>query len=327
MLYLKRKFLLHRLFEAVTETQTGGGGGGETTTTTGGETTTTTTGQTTTTGGKDGGVGETTTADPSADWAKIVESYSNGDSKKAAALGRYANLNAIIDAQLTVREKFSKGEIKTALPKDATEDQKKVWRSENGIPEAADKYELKLSGDQKLTDADQAVIGKYLLPKAHGVNMNSEQAAAAVEAFRDFQAARTVEIQQKDGKDAEAATNKLTVEWGAGFQANKSKVEGMLSTLPAAVKDRFMGARLSDGTGVFNDPDFMKGMLAWANEINPTGTIVPAGGGSLASSIEDELKGIKELRTSDNRKYLSEPVQKRERELIAARDKAKGGKK
>jgi hypothetical protein len=321
MLYLKRKFLLHRLMDGEGDDKsTGGGGAGPAG------------------AGGDGGPGGTDGAgpgdggkgsgdDPAVAWDSFKTKYAGDDPKKQAAIGRYANFEALADAQVALRDRFAKGEVKTTLPKNATEDQIKTWRQENGIPEAPEKYEiLAPDGKAKASDEDIALM-KPFLSKAHASHMSPSHVAVAVEGFREFIAERTAAMYAEDTKHKEEVVNKLTVDWGGDYQKNKTAIQGLLSTLPASVAKDIAAARLPDGRGLMNHPDMMKGLLAWAKEINPSGTIVPADGGTLAGGVEARLKEIRDVMKTDRKKYNGDPKMQQEyRDLLTQSEKAKGRK-
>jgi hypothetical protein len=81
-----------------------------------------------------------------------------------------------------------------------------------------------------------------------------------------------------------------------------------------------MGGRMADGRIIGNDPAMIRWLAALAHEVNPAATVTEDGDMS-GKSIEDELAEIKALRKTDRKKYDSDAVQTRERELIEASER------
>ncbi len=324
MLYLKRKFKLHRLMEEEKGGEGAGGtGGGEGGGNAGGEGAAGGGAAGAGSGGEGGGEGKD--EDLGKAWETLKSKYVGDDKTKSAVLGRYASFEDLANAQVALRERMAKGEIKVVLPKNATEDQVKAWRTENGIPESPDKYEIK-RGDKPLPAEDLEMV-KPFLERAHKANMSPQHVQESVDGFQEFIGKRVEAMKAKDSQDVEEVTNKLTVEWGSNYGKNKAMIEGLLTTLPASVAKTFQQARLPDGRGLLNHPDMMKGLLNWASEINPSGTVVPGGGGDLAGSIETELAAIRKVMATDRKAYNKDgKMQARMRELLSAQQKAKGQK-
>lgn len=274
--------------------------------------------------GKPAAKGEDKTAvDP--DWPKDWrEKAAGGDAKKLGRLSRYASPQALADALIAAQNRISAGDLKPVLKKDATEDQVKEYREAMGIPETADKYDLK---DFEIGEEDKPLIDAFLV-KAHATNQTPEQVKAGVESYyaiveqiADKRRAQDSTI-QKESEDA------LRKEWGDDFRNNVSLVNSMLDGAPQGLKDRLMLGRMSDGTPIGSDPDMLRYLLGLELERNPTATVVAGAGGNMKETVEDEIKQIETLMSKDRKAYnKDEKLQSRYRQLleyrINAEEKAK----
>lgn len=250
------------------------------------------------------------------------ETYAGEDKKKMERLGRYATPAAAFDALLSLQTKIGTGELRIALPKDATPEQVQTWRDENGIPAAPDKYDIKFGGDG-LPEADKDVISRFL-ETVHSKNVNNDQAKATVEWYYQEVARQTEERQQKDQEFAQQAQDALRAEWGTDYRANINMIGALLETAPTEVKSLIEGGRLANGDPFMAHPGAMQWLVGMARQINPVTTVIPNAGANIGSAIDDEIKSIETLMQTDRKAYnADEKKQARLRELYTAREKLK----
>lgn len=253
------------------------------------------------------------------DWRTQIAGTDETIAKK---LARYSSPKDVANALLSVQNRISAGELRSALPKNATEDQVKAWRQENGIPEAPDKYELKLADGLVVGDDDKPLIDN-LLKSMHNVNAPSVIASEVVNFYYATKEAEEAARHQKDADAARAASDALHAEWGAEFRPNMNMVDGLLDTAPAGVKDLIKFGRLSDGTPIMANPDAIRWLNNMAREINPVTTVVPNAGANVSGAIDDEIKKIETTMRTDRKAYnADEKMQARYRDLLNARERA-----
>jgi hypothetical protein len=256
------------------------------------------------------------------DWRTQIAGTDEGLNKR---LSRYSSPKDIANALLSVQNRISAGELRSTLPKNATEDQIKVWREENGIPEAPDKYDLKLAEGLKVESDDKPLIDK-LMASMHKVNAPAAIASEVVNFYYQYKAE---EIEARGAKDKDAArqaSDALHAEWGTEFRPNMNMIEGLLDTAPAGVKDLIKFGRLSDGTPIMANPDAIRWLNNMAREINPVTTVVPNAGANISGAIDDEIAKIEKTMRNDRKAYnADDKMQARYRDLLNARERA--GKK
>ncbi len=237
-------------------------------------------------------------------WREI---YAKGDAKKAERLGRYASPEAAIDALFSVQNRIGAGELRSVLPKDADEAALKAWRSENWIPESADKYELKLREGLVIGEADKPYVQAFLA-KGHTKNMTADQASAVVESYYDILTQQAEQQADSDKKAATDAIAALGAEWGTEYKGNMNLVHGLLEAAPPGVKDVILAGRGPDGRPLMANADFIRTLNAWAREINPVSTVVPNAGANIGTAIDDELKGIEAKMRDRSSEYWKGPM-------------------
>lgn len=253
------------------------------------------------------------------DWRTQIAGTDEGLNKR---LSRYSSPKDVANALLSVQNRISSGELRSTLPKNATEDQVKAWRAENGIPEAPDKYDLKLA-DGLVVGADDKPLIDKLMVSMHKVNAPAGIASEVVNFYYQTKQEEEAARQTKDAEAARAASDALHAEWGAEFRPNMNMIDGLLDTAPAGVKDLLKFGRLSDGTPIMAHPDAIRWLNNMAREINPVTTVVPNAGANVSGAIDDEIKKIETAMRTDRKAYnADDKMQARYRELLNARERA-----
>lgn len=263
--------------------------------------------------------------DPAALWPEDWrQRYAGEDEKKLKQLERYASPQAALDALFAAQAKIRSGELKTALKPDATPEEVAQWRSDNGIPESPDKYEVKLPDGLVASDEDKAVIDGFL-KSAHEANMHPDQVNKALAWYMDQQEKLADQRAQADAQIRQQTEDVLREEFGPDYRRNIKAVDELLSGAPGELKDRLLGARLSDGTPLGNDPDAIRWLVGLARELNPIGTVLPGSGSNATQALADEKAGIEALMGDRSSEYWKGPkaaqLQARYRELITAEEK------
>lgn len=271
-------------------------------------------------------------APPAGTWPdKWREEMAEKDEKVLARLARYNTPKDVGQALIAAQNRISSGELKSSLPKDASVEQIKAWRAENGIPEDPAKYEIKLKDGLVIGDEDKPIVEAFS-KAAHGANFNSAQVSAALDWYYDELDRQTEVRAAADQKAAQNVSDALHKEWGNEFRLNMNIFTSFMDSAPTPLKESLMRGRLADGTPVGSSAEVIKWISLKARELNPAGIIVPAGGGSMAASIDDEIKAIETLMrapqgSADYKKYWDDAKVSgpggRYQQLLNAREKAK----
>lgn len=256
-----------------------------------------------------------------ADWAPDWrDKMANGDEKARKQLDRYASPMDVWTKARALEQRMTSGELRSTLPKDANEDQVKAWRAENGIPDTADKYEIKMRDGLVIGENDKPIVDEFL-KSAHAANFTAAQASAATQWYfeqRELQAKAQAEL---DAKQATEGEDILRAEFGGEYRKNMNLVTGLLSMFPKEAANGLMNGRTASGKPFMNDPDVIRGLLDLAKMVNPTGTPMTGGEEGMAKSVDEEIKAIEARMVTDRAGYdKDEKQQARLRELYDARD-------
>lgn len=264
-----------------------------------------------------------------ADWAPDWRQKLAGDDPKALKqLERYASPKDVWSKTRSMEARMSSGELKSALPDKATAEQITAWRTENGIPETPDKYDLTLKDGSKISKEDKPIIDAFL-KDLHGTNVNNAQASAVVDWYRTTQARLADERAQKDVDYAQKTSDELHGEWGKEYRLNMNKIDGLLATMPADVRDLFKYGRLSNSDPMLANAGVLRALNSWARTINPVSTLIPNSEGDISKAIDGEIKQIEANMaapkgTKEYKAYWGDnKAQERLRELYDGRDRAK----
>lgn len=249
-----------------------------------------------------------------------------GDDEKL--LKRLERMLSPADLAKTIREQdklISSGKAAKPLPKDATPEQVSEWREANGIPAKPEEYDTKLPDGLVFGEADKPAVDSYL-KAMHGVNATPEQVKAGLAAYAQFREAEFQQLQELDSTEREATESVLREEWGGDFKRNINSISGLLDGAPTAVKEKMLGARAGK-SALMNDPDVVRWLAQTARELNPTATIVPAGG-NREGAIDEEIKSIEskmydKAGQPDPAYWKDDKIQKRYGQLLDARSKLK----
>jgi hypothetical protein len=250
------------------------------------------------------------------DWRSKL---AGGDEKKADRLKRYTTPDAVVDALIHVQNRISAGELRSILPKNATEEQLKKWREENGIPESPDKYDLKLSDDLVLDEAEMPNL-KSFLEIAHKKGMDNTTVKELAKWHFDWVDAVNKQMIEQDRATALDVTGELRQSWGQDYQENMNRIHGLLDMAPAAVRENLMNGRMADGTLIGNSPAVLSWLADRARAEDPSGTLLGTKGGDTLQTVEDRIKQIEEMIRTNRREYnRNVEVQKELRDLYESR--------
>lgn len=260
------------------------------------------------------------------EWAAARMRIAKGDEKLEKRLARYSTVDSVAEALIAAQNKIAGGTLKSALPKDATPEQLAEWRTENGIPEAPEAYDVTLPDGLVIGEADKPIVDDFL-KAAHNANMTPEQVKGNLAWYFAEQERQIEERNQADFNAKEAGEEALREVWGSEAKLNKSLIRGLIETAPEGVPDLLIGARLADGTPLGSHPDTLRWLADLARQVNPVATVVHGAGTNAGQSIDNELAGIEKMMGDKTSIYWKGPaaegMQKRYRDLITVKGRMK----
>lgn len=261
-----------------------------------------------------GALPETATAEEKAEHAKL--------------LNRLKRLNTPADVAKAIREQdklISSGELKRALPKNATPAQIAEYRKSHGIPETPDKYEIRAPAGVELNELDKKMLDGWAA-KAHATNATPEQMKAGVDAYFETRQAIADQMAEANAAAKRDTIEVLRAEWGTDYLPNTNGVSSMLGQWDTDAREALMSATLPDGTQVMNSPGVIRALAAQARQLGYTGATVLPAGADLGKSVEDEIASIeKSMFNEDGTKspayWNSQKAQDRYSELLATKQR------
>jgi hypothetical protein len=263
------------------------------------------------------------------DWNSTILRYSKGDEKLTNRLSRFSSPEALIDSYLNAEKKISSGQLKAALPENPTPEQLADWRSQNGIPDSVDGYEVNLPEDLQLDDDGKAFIEAF---KQDALDQNLPPTAV------DSVLGTLFKMQQEGEKAIEAereahrvqAQQQLMEEWGADYNRNSQIAKNFLDSAPEVLKNELLDYTGPNGMPLSQNVEFMRWITNMAFEKNPMATVVPGSGEQAIANIQNELGALKvemakSKQDSGPNDYWNNPAkQERYRKLISAQSKYNG---
>lgn len=257
------------------------------------------------------------------DWR---EKMAGGDEKVLKQLGRYTTPDQVAKALIEAKHKISAGEFKKPLAADASPEDIAAWRQENGIPEAFDKYEVKLSNGLVIGEEEKPFVDEFL-KVAHSSNATPDQVNKMLGWYYETTDARAEEQIKADIEFKREAEESLRTEWGADYKTNLNLLNSVFDAAPEGLKQNLMSARMADGSVLGNNPEALKFLAGLAREINPVATVVPGAGAGAAAAIGDEIAKLTKLAGDYDSDYWKGPnsanMQKRLDDLLAAQARMK----
>lgn len=256
------------------------------------------------------------------DWR---EQLAGGDEGFLKQLKRYASPANYAKAGYEAQQRIRSGAAKEPLPENPTPEQLGAWRKENGIPEAPDGYKIEPGDGLVFGEADKPMLEAFA-KFAHERNWTPQQVNQGAAFVAQLGEQQRAAMDQADKSFRAEAQDTLQQEWGREFRPNLQNLRNMVDRFgEPGIADALMGARGADGKLIGDNPGFLRLMSTLAREINPLGTVVPAGtqdGGKAAEAELAELRTKMGDRSSDYwQGPNAEKNQSRYRELLTALDK------
>lgn len=290
-------------------------------------------------GGKDdgkslggGGGSEDGKVTQPADWPEDWRAKLAGDDEKLGKrLERFKSPKDVWQSFLNAEAKISSGQMKPVLPKDATEEDIAAYRKEIGVPDKPEGYLEKLPNGLVIGDADKPMAEGFLAA-AHQANMPPEFVGAALDWYYKTQEVQVSETVTADKEFRVNAEEDLRAEFGGEYRVQQNSWKNFLDSTPVVGKDEdgkdvslgdlMRGARTPDGRLLGDNPDFLRWVLGLAHKENPAGFVAPAGSGSQADSVADEIAKIEKVMRDNRPAYdKDEKMQARLRQLYDAQEK------
>jgi hypothetical protein len=180
------------------------------------------------------------------------------------------------------------GQDKIAIPgKNATEEDWKQVYQKLGVPETADKYDVKYTVQEGASD--QPV--KDFLGHAHKMGLLPHQAQGILDYYTQLETAGREEIEKNNQLSVQNSQEQLRKDFGLAYDKEVAKANTMYNKFfEGELKD----VTLSDGSNILNHPGFVKSLAKLSNsftEDNISGG-QDEGGAMTPDQAEKEINKI-----------------------------------
>lgn len=258
---------------------------------------------------------------------KWRETLAGEDKEALEGLKRFTDPAALHKSYRELHGKVSKGELKpvTAFPDKGTDAEKAAWRKDNGVPESADKYDIKLDNNIAIGKDDEPMV-KGFLNYAHGRNWTNAQAKDALQwYFGQYQTDNTKMQADEDSQFRQESQSALAAKWGADHKRNMTAMANFVARAPEALRARLWGGRLADGRPIGDDPEMLQWFASMELELNPYTTATGPEGVKALGNVEDRIaeieKMMKDNRTAYNKDAKISGPDGEYQQLLAARER------
>lgn len=222
------------------------------------------------------------------DWRKNL---AGEDEKALKRLERYGSPKDLANALFAAQAKISSGQLKTALPENATPEQIAAWRADNGIPESPDKYDVTIAEGHVWGEADKPLIESFA-KAAHDANMTPAAVKSALKWYGDLQAKQVEQQQNADAEFKRANVDELREEWGGEYRMNLRIVDEFFDSLPDGLGELLVGARDANGRPLAANAKLARWAAQQQREANPYATVLPGAGVNSMQAMEAEMEKI-----------------------------------
>lgn len=193
--------------------------------------------------------------------------------------------------------RISGGELLKPLGKDATEDDLKAFREQQGIPLEAKAYLENLPEGLVIGEEDLPLITDFV-EGTHALNLMPTQVHGIIKFQNELSEKMAVALDEADEKAKTENEDVFREEWGTEYRKNTNLIASLIMGSFGMKAEDFAEARLADGTKMFNSPDVLRAMIGLSRVINPTGQLVE-GDHDAVQSMEDRLKELKQMMRDD----------------------------
>lgn len=242
-----------------------------------------------------------------ADWPDDWREKMAGDDKASLKQAeRYGSPADVFKALRAAQQKISSGELKKALPTDASPEELAAWRKDNGVPDKPEGYDTDLGKGFVWGEADKPFLDSFT-KHAHQHNLTPDQVKQNLAWFAGEQERAVQARDERDEQTRLTGEDALRSEWGNDFRRNLNAVGNLFTGAPEGLFDRLMTARGADGQLIGNDPTAMKYFAQLSREMNPAATLVPTGTGNAPAAVKTRFGELNAMMRDPNSGYSKGP--------------------
>ena len=255
-----------------------------------------------------------------AEGANWRDPFVGGDKNYGKRMEKFTTQEDYGRSYREMETRISAGDVLKTLPENATDEDVKAYRKQQGAPEEVAGYFDGMPDGLVIGEDDRPIVEDFLAKVIHKHHLPPAAGHDAMAWYNDFQEQQEAAIAEQDKKHSDDFDSVLRDEWGTEFRTNMNYSKNLLTDLPSELQEEFMGARMSDNRMLSNDPAIRRWMTNLARRIWPSPTLVPSNAGDMGKTIDARLAEIKSKMGTPE--YTKDEVMQAEyRDLLEAKDK------
>ena len=231
--------------------------------------------------------------------------FAGGDDKRATQLERFTTAADFGEAYFKAQSRLTDGDMLKPLPDDASDDDLKAFREQQGIPLEAKGYLDDLPEGLVIGEDDMPFMVD-MVEKTYDLNMSKPQMHGLIKWYNDFTEKADADQHDGDEKMRMETEDYFRGEWGSEYRKNTKLINARIEGQFGMDAEAFLNARTPEGAPLLADPGVLKGLINMSREINPSGELVQ-NNANIQSSMEDELAGLKKDMRDDRAAWNKSP--------------------
>ncbi len=231
--------------------------------------------------------------------------FAGGDDKQATQLERFTTAADFGKAYFGLQARVSAGDVLKPLPDDATDDDLKAFREQQGIPLEAKAYLDDLPEGLVIGEDDMPFMVD-MVEKTYDLNMSKPQMHGLIKWYNDFTESADAARHDNDETLRVASEDEFRDEWGSEYRKNVNLINSLIEGQFGMDAESFLSARTKEGTLLLADAGVLRGLINMSREINPGGELVE-NNENIMQSMEEELSGLKKLMREDRKAWNDSP--------------------
>lgn len=240
-------------------------------------------------------------------------------------------LRSVMTGTTKITELTAELKGKVTIPGDkAKPEEIDAFRKAWGVPEAADKYDLKDLGE--MSEVDKEIWGE-VLPGFHKGNFSQTQLGQVAAALKTAETIAAKRMEERATKIDGDTRDMLLLEYGSSraVKANEELANRYLGDLLGKHMEKedrtdFLNRKLEDGTRIGSHPGFVKAIIEAARQWAPEG-LPEIGEGGQQVDVDKRINDIVKLSHSQkpDEKKEYQRLQPELQRLIAAKNRRDAG--
>ena len=231
--------------------------------------------------------------------------FAGGDDKQATQLERFTTPADFGKAYFGLQSRVTSGDVLKPLPDDATEDDLKAFREQQGIPLEAKGY-LDDLPDGLVIGEDDMPFMVDMVEKTYDLNMSKPQMHGLIKWYNEFTEGADAARHENDEKLRMETEDLFRKDWGSEYRKNTNLINALIEGQFGMDAKAFLDARTPEGAPLLADAGVLKGLINMSRQINPSGELVE-NNANVMTSMEDELDVLKKFMRDDRTAWNASP--------------------